>query len=327
MATSVTRRTFIAKLAAGGGVLMTGVVAACGGGQAQPSAKGPPTLVPTALPTAAPAGVVRPTSVPTLGAEAKPTVQQPGPVQAAPTASPGDAARRDLVVVQDADVTTLDPHRSDFPADLNASFAIFDNLTFRSDDQSVVRPMLATEWRVQERRWELRLRPNVRFHNGDLLTSADVKFSIERAYEPDVRAHFADVFPTVERIEIPDHQSVVFITRQPDALLPARLAFHGGQIVPKTYFERVGSGGFGKHPIGTGPFRFSAWASNEQLVLERFEGYWGGPPGVERAIFRSRPEPARRIADLLAGEADLVTNVPADQIDAIDRSGRARVHC
>jgi peptide/nickel transport system substrate-binding protein len=325
MATTVTRRTFIAQLVASGGVLITGVVAGCGGGQAQPSAKRPPTLVPTALPTAAPAGVVRPTSVPTLGAEAKATAWQTDAGQVATTANSGDAARRDMVVVQGADVTTLDPHRSILPADLNSNFAIFDNLTFRNDDQSVVRPMLATEWKVQERRWELKLRPNVRFHNGDLLTSADVKFSIERTFEPNARTHFADVFTTLERIETPDPRSVVFITRQPDALLPARLACHGGQIVPKTYVERVGPGEFGKHPIGTGPFRFSAWAQNEQLILERFEGYWGGPPGVERAIFRPRPEPARRMADLLAGEADLVTNVPADQIDAIDRSGRARV--
>jgi peptide/nickel transport system substrate-binding protein len=107
--------------------------------------------------------------------------------------------------------------------------------------------------------------------------------------------------------------------------LPARLAFYGGQIMPKAYFERVGPDGFRQQPVGTGPFRFSAWSKDDQLVLERFDGYWGGPPTFERVRFRPRPENAPRIAALMAGDADLVTSVPADQIDAINRSGRARV--
>jgi len=61
------------------------------------------------------------------------------------------------------------------------AFSIFATLTFRNEDQSVICPMLATEWKVQDRRWELKLRPNVRFHNGDLLTSEDVRFSVEAA--------------------------------------------------------------------------------------------------------------------------------------------------
>src|SRR5262249_1885497 len=143
----------------------------------QPVLKGAPTLVPTALPTAAPAGAVRPTAPSTAAPDAKPTAPPSGPAQAAPTlatsgqAKPAGAASRDLVILQGADVTTLDPHLSTFGTDVNASFTIFDNLTFRNEDQSVIRPMLATEWKVQDRRWELKLRPNVRFHNGDPFTA------------------------------------------------------------------------------------------------------------------------------------------------------------
>jgi peptide/nickel transport system substrate-binding protein len=77
--------------------------------------------------------------------------------------------------------------------------------------------------------------------------------------------------------------------------------------------------------VGTGPFRFSTWAKDDRLVLDRFDGYWGGEPSFERILLRPRPETAPRIAALLAGEADLVTNVSANQIEAISRSGRARV--
>jgi len=320
-----TRRQLLRTLPAGGALLVAGLLGACGVGQSPPASKGVPTLMPTALPTAAPAGAVRPTSAATPGAEAKPTSVPSGQAQTAPGAKPGDAARRELLVLQGADVTTLDPHLSTFATDVNATFTLFDNLTFRNEDQSMIRPMLATEWKVQERRWELKLRPNVRFHNGDLLTSDDVKFSIERTYDPSAKTSVATVFSTVERIETPDPLTVAFVTRQPDALLPARLAFYGGQIMPRAYFERVGPEGFRQQPIGTGPFRYASWSKDDRLVLERFDGYWGGPPNFERAVFRPRPETPPRIAALMAGEADLVTSVPADQIDVINRSGRARV--
>jgi peptide/nickel transport system substrate-binding protein len=313
-------------MSAGGAALALSVLSACASNQPQPAPKGgAPTLVPTALPTAAPAGAGRPSATTTTTPEAKPTAASSGGAQTAPATRSGATTSRDFVVLQGADVTTLDPHLSTFGTDVTASFALFDNLTFRNEDQSVIRPMLATEWKVQDRRWELKLRPNVRFHNGDPLTSADVKFSIERTYDPSAKTSVATNFATVERIEAPDPLTVVFTTRQPDALLPSRLASYGGQILPRSYFERVGPDTFRRQPVGTGPYRFVEWVKDDRLVLERFDGYWGGPANVARVVFRPRPETAPRVSALMAGEADLVTNVPADQIDVVNRSGKARV--
>ena len=327
MARSIARRQFLTRLATSIGLVGAGVLAACSRSQQQPVAKGAPTLVATALPTAAPAGVAPPTGTAATRATSMPSTPSigQGGQGLTPTTKPSAATRRDVTILQGADVTTLDPHLSTFATDVNATFAIFDTLTFRNEDQSAVRPMLALDWKVQERRWEMKLRPNVVFHNGDPLTSADVKFSIERTYDPNLKSAVANVFSTVERIETPDPLTVTFITRQPDTLLPSRLAFYGGQIVPRTYLERVGVDGFARAPIGTGPYRFSSLIKDDRLVLERFDGYWGGAPNFERILFRPRPEVAPRISALLAGDADLVTNVPADQIDAIGRSGRAHV--
>jgi peptide/nickel transport system substrate-binding protein len=306
------------------GGLVAALLAACGG-PTQPAAKGAPTLMPTALPTAAPAEAARPTTTVSGAVEPTRAGARSGPAQVTPTPKPDSQAKQELTLLQGADITTLDPHLSTFAADVNATFAIFDNLTVRTEDQSVIRPMLATEWKVRERRWELRLRPGVRFHNGDLLTSSDVKFSIERTFDPNAKTSVATVFSTVERIETPDPLTVAFVTRQPDALLPARLASYGGQILPRAYFERAGPEGFRRSPVGSGPYRFATWTKDDRLVLRRFDGYWGGPPSFERIVLRPRPEAATRIAALLSGDADLVTSVPADQIDPINRSGRARV--
>lgn len=310
------RRTFLLDL---GWIGTASLLAACAGPQQAPT-RGAPTLVSTALPTAVPAGepAARPEGTPL------PPTLSPTTLARSTPATPPLAAKRDLVLLQGAGITTLDPHFSTFGTDINATFAIFDNLTFRNADQSVIRPMLATEWKVQDRRWELKLRPDVRFHNGDPLTSADVKFSIERTYDPAAKTVVATVFNTVERIETPDPLTVVFTTQQPDALLPGRLAFYGGQIIPKTYFERVGPNGFARRPIGTGPYTFLEWVKDDRLVLERFDGYWGGVASFERIVYQPRPDTPTRIAALLSGTAHLVTSVPTDQLEMVNRSGRAR---
>lgn len=337
----------LSLVAATAGALATGILSACSSQQPQPAtkAKGAPTLMPTALPTAAPVSGIRVTPAPPApissgapsastgsgAARAKPattaTTRATATATAASPSTPltAQGAKRDVVIMQGADVTQLDPHLSTFATDVNVTFAIFDNLTSRTEDQSLVRPQLATEWAVEDRRWVLKLRPNVRFHNGDPLTSEDVKFSIERTYDPAAQTGVANVFSTVQRIETPDPLTVVFIMRQPDPLLPSRLAFYGGQIMPKAYFNRVGAAAFQQRPIGTGPYKFAEWQRDNQLILERFDDYWGGQPNFARVIFKPRPETAPRIAALLAGDADLVTSVPADQAEVINRSGRARV--
>jgi len=319
VAQTLTRRHLLKIVAATGGAAVAGIVGACSNGQSGTATRGVPTLMPTPLPTAVPASAIRATPAPTG------TPAQRGAAGTVTPARANDPVKRDIVIMQGADVTALDPHLSTFTPDINATFALFDNLTFRDEDQSAIRPMLATEWRVEDRRWELKLRPNVRFHNGDVLTSTDVKFSIERTYDPSARTAVANVFTTVDHIETPDPLTVVFVMRHPDALLPARLAFVGGQILPKAYFEHVGASGFQQRPVGTGPYRLAQWQRDHQLVLERFEGYWSGPASFERLIFKPRPETAPRVAALLDGDADLVPSVPADQIDVIGRSGRARV--
>src|SRR5581483_4718797 len=157
-----------------------------------------------------------------------------GPGAARPAA--GQATqRRELVVGQGGDVSKLDPHFSTSSNDIRVTFNLFDNLTRRHPDDSL-HPGLATEWKATApTTWTFRLRSGVRFHNGDPFTSADAKFSIERTYDPSLKTLVASVFTTIDRIEAPDPGTLVIHTKKPDPLLPARLAFYGGQIVPKRH--------------------------------------------------------------------------------------------
>jgi peptide/nickel transport system substrate-binding protein len=235
-----------------------------------------------------------------------------------PAGLPGPAAsqstqKRELVVAQGGDIAWLDPHMSTSSNDIRISFNIFDNLTSRRPDGKLA-PGLASEWKLQgQQAWAFKLRSGVKWHNGDPFTSADAKFSIERTYDPAAKTRVNTVLTTIERIEAPDPTTLIIHTKKPDPLLPARLGFYAGQIVPKKYMESVGPEVFNQKPVGTGPVRFVSWTKDDKVVLEANPDYWGGKPEFDRLIVRALPEMAPRIAALLKGEVDIATQLPPDQ--------------
>jgi peptide/nickel transport system substrate-binding protein len=257
----------------------------------------------------------------TLGAGAAATAALAG----LPAPAAGQTTqKRELVVAQGGDISKLDPHFSTSSNDIRITFNLFDNLTNRHPD-GTLQPGLATEWKnTTQTSWTFKLRPGVKFHNGDPCTSADVKFSIERTYDPTVKTLVASVFTTIDRIEAPDAQTVVFHTKKPDPLLPARLAFYGGQIVPKKHLEAVGGDAFNLKPVGTGPVRFVAWTKDDKLVLDANPDYWGGKIDVDRVVVRPIAETAPRVAGLLKGELDAITQLTPDHWDRVNQNATTK---
>jgi peptide/nickel transport system substrate-binding protein len=228
--------------------------------------------------------------------------------------------KRELVVGQGGDISKFDPHYSTSANDIRISLNIFDNLTSRHPDGKLY-PGLATEWKTTgPTTWQFKLRPGVKWHNGDPFTSADAKFSIERTYDPNLKTLVATVLTTIDRIEAPDPSTLVIHTKKPDPLLPARLAFYGGQIVPKKYLEQVGADTFNAKPVGTGPVQLGSWTKDDKTVLEAFPDYWGGKIDVDRVISRPIPENAARVAGLLKGELDAMVLLPPDHYDRVNQS-------
>src|SRR5215831_10481366 len=233
--------------------------------------------------------------------------------------------KRELVMAQGGDISKFDPHFSTSSNDIRVSFNIYDNLTSRHPDGKLY-PGLATEWKLQGQTvWAFKLRQGVKWHNGDPFTSADAKWSIERTYDPSMKTMVQLALATIDRIEAPDPHSLIIHTKKPDPLLPARLAFYGGQIVPKKYLESVGPDTFNAKPVGTGPVRFVSWVKDDKLVLEANPDYWGGKPDFDRMIVRAIPETAPRVAALLKGEVDMITQLPPDQEERITANASTRV--
>jgi peptide/nickel transport system substrate-binding protein len=166
---------------------------------------------------------------------------------------------------------------------------------------------LAESWSVSKDGlvYEFVLRPGVRFHNGELLTADDVKFSFER-----YRGAAAKLLKErVAVIEVVDPGRVRFRLREP---WPDFMTYYGslatgaGWVVPRKYLEKVGDDGFKKAPIGAGPYRFVSFNPGIELVLEAHEPYWRKVPGVKRLVFKAVTDETTRLAMLKRGEADVV---------------------
>src|SRR5881409_3352557 len=129
--------------------------------------------------------------------------------------------------------------------------------------------------------YEFKLRLGLKFHNGDPLTTEDVKFSFER-YKG---AGAKELQSRVRQVEIVDPLTVRFHLKEP---WPDFMTFYGttatgvGVVVPKKYLTQVGDDGFRKHPIGAGPYKFVSHTPGVAVLLEANTGYWRRVPNVRR---------------------------------------------
>ena len=239
------------------------------------------------------------------------------------------AQQRPVVVVQSGEAATLDWQMH---CDKNAhepDRQIFDTLLRRNLKTLQLEGNLAESWRlVNDTTWQFKLRRNVKFHNGEPFDAAAVKFSVERMLDPKQAAPGRTSIATIDRVEVVDPLTVNVVTKTPFPLLPVRMSpGHCGTvgIVPPKYLAQVGDAGFAVKPVGTGPYKFVEWVKDERLVLEANKDYHRGAPAIDRLVFRPIPELTTRVAALLSGQADLVSDVPPDQVAKVKASGVARI--
>jgi peptide/nickel transport system substrate-binding protein len=181
-------------------------------------------------------------------------------------------------------------------------------------------PSLAESWSVSEdaRTYDFVLREGAKFHNGDPVTAADVKFSFER-YKG---ASNALMKARVEAIEIADPRHVRFKLKEPwlDFLTYYATATGAGWIVPKNHIEKVGEEAFKKAPVGAGPYKFVSFKPGLELVLDAFPTYWRKAPAVKRLNFKVIPDEATRLAALKNGEVDIVYSVRGELAEELRRT-------
>lgn len=124
----------------------------------------------------------------------------------------------------------------------------------------------------------------------------------------------------IASIEAVDEYTVVFTLCNPDPAFPSKAAFSALSIFPSEYLVATGGGGpeLFQNPVGTGPYMLEDWDLGNQIVLTRFENYWGDPAEEETLIFRWNPEAAARLVELQAGAADGIDNVGPSDFELVE---------
>jgi peptide/nickel transport system substrate-binding protein len=270
----------------------------------------------------------------TVPVEKQVTVQVP--VTATPVVGP--QAGGTLVIGLSAEIMTLDPADYRDTTTETVIRNMFDGLVTRTSDGRVVPELAESATMIDDVTWEFVLKKGVTFHNGEDLTADDVKFSFDRIItenaieypEPHTSPRKGLISP-LESVDVIDDYTVRLNFSDPFPVAMQMLVHQ--QILPKDYFEQVGTQGFLEAPIGCGPFKFVEGSLGDQIVMERFDEYYGGadelppvgPALLDRVIFKILPEASTRVSALRAGEVNIIQAVPSHMIPLLATDSNVRV--
>ncbi|HWD03766.1 MAG TPA: ABC transporter substrate-binding protein [Amycolatopsis sp.] len=244
-----------------------------------------------------------------LGGLALPALALPGLLSACGSAA--GATGNVLRVAQTADPKTLDPQKQGDLTSMNVLINLFDTLTTRGQDNQL-KPGLALSWSAPDPlTWRFTLRPGVKFHNGEPCDANAVAFSINRLLDPATKSPIVELRYVSHAVAV-DPLTVDLRCSQPDPIIPAKVSLFGGVVVPPRYLEQVGSAGFAKHPVGTGPFTFEEFERDHQLRMRANPAYWGGKPAYDELVFLPMPDASSALASLQSDEVDIVANLTPD---------------
>lgn len=233
-----------------------------------------------------------------------------------------DGVAGEMRIAYKDDIATLDPAIGYDQNNWSLIRAMFDGLLGYRPGTTTLVPRLAADWRVDPdgRTHRFVLRQDVRFHNGRKLVADDVVYSIARARDPATACPGTGFYDAIERVDAIGHDRVAIRLARPSAAFGHALALNFAFVVPREEIERTGAD-FGRHPIGTGPFRLAEWRAGERLVLAANPDYFEpGVPGLSRLVVRIGMEPVTGVLAFERGEIDALGDaIPPSQYASLRR--------
>ncbi|MGJ3238667.1 MAG: ABC transporter substrate-binding protein, partial [Anaerolineae bacterium] len=235
-----------------------------------------------------------------------------------------------LVVAQSTDVTSLDPPQIGSRPDANIAHHLFSTL-YGIDVDGNIFPVLAESYEISEdgTTYTFTLREGLTCHDGSPLTSDDVAFSFNRAADPEnaftgnTPGFVYSSMGFVDAESVSELEVAVNIARRTSIAL--------GLITEVSIYCRESYDGVpleetALNPVGSGPYVFVERVADDYILMEKWEDYaLYDEDQFETIVWRVIPEASTRVAELIAGNVDIITNVLPDQHDAVDASGVAEI--
>lgn len=226
------------------------------------------------------------------------------------------AAKGQVRIASISYIDTLDPHFTGFMEAIKIHDNIYNGLLKVAYDGKVVSfvPDLAESWEMENDRTHLfKLRPNVVFHDGTPCNAEAVKWNLERVAKGQPKSPHNWKLKTLKSIAVIDPLTIRLTFETPYAFFPVAMTGstgRAGTIVSPAAVEKWGKD-FGRHPTGTGPFRFVSWREHDSIELERNPDYFvPGQPKLEKVSFMLMKEPSSAVAAMLGGQVDGMSTCP-----------------
>jgi peptide/nickel transport system substrate-binding protein len=244
-----------------------------------------------------------------------------GSKKSAATTTGGNATRGGVFrMARNKEPLSFDPLIPSDNGSIWVLYNIFDQMTTVNADSTDVVPSLAESWDISPDGtiYTFKLRKGVHFSNGMPLTTDDVVFSLQRAFDPK-KSGYSFLFGPVSRVKKLDASTVQVTLKTPFAPLLQNLNVFPASIVPAKVVQ-ADEKGFAQKPIGTGPFALKAFRKGQLTHLVRNESYWKpGKPYVDEVRIPYVTDDNTRILKLQAGEVDAAVNIPYVQIGQLGK--------
>jgi len=244
-----------------------------------------------------------------------------GQQEAAGAEEPQEQAS-EVIIALPGDVTTWNPFMRNEVISNSIQRHVFETLIYSASDLSP-EPGLALSWGANDDAsvWTIKLREGVKFHNGNPFNAEDVVFSFDFC-KADGRG-WADSLGNFKSWRVVDEYTVEVETIIPDVLLPSHL--RNIAIIDKETIEGQDPEYIENNVVGTGRYQLVEYVKDDRVVLEVNEDYWGDKPEIEKVIFRPIPQAGTRTASLMAGEVDLISNVPVRDAEMLESNKNVEV--
>jgi peptide/nickel transport system substrate-binding protein len=205
-------------------------------------------------------------------------------------------------------------------------WSFYDSL-LRWDQNGIFIAGIADSWSISDNgcSWTFKIHKGIKFHNGDALTAADVKFSVDRFGDMSLSKnpwsyYISNIYNKIGS-SCPDDYTFVFNSVKPE---PAQaICFAWTRILPKAYYEKVGQDAFRAAPIGSGPWKWKELITKQKMTLEANTDYWRKDeiPAYQYYTELMVPEQATRIAMLKNGECDMAYGIDYDRLPDLQAAG------
>ncbi len=236
--------------------------------------------------------------------------------------APATATAKDLTIALASEPSSVDPHYHNLGPNNAILTHIFERLLDFDAEQKLV-PRLATSWKViNPTTWEFKLRPGVKWHDGSPFTADDVVFTFERAPTvPNSPSGFG-LYTKGKTVKKVDDLTVHITTETPYPLMPNDVATV--LIISKKVAGSASTADFnsGKAAVGTGPYTFTEYVPGDRFVFSRNDAYWGPKEKWDRVVLKPIKSGPSRVAALLAGDVDVIEQVPTVDIDKLKKDDR-----